>query len=224
MDGVATVNWAMNVAQIPPDRIIIFGQSLGTGVTAGVVEHFAEQGTNFAGVVLVAGFMNIPDLLTTYSIAGYIPVLKPLRAYPTLQNWFKSHLIDRWPSTTRIANFVRLSKRVRLFIVHALDDYEIPCSHSDALFAAAANATIDGGVDMDQLEAMKAKVTIDMGEGAFRTIWKAGEDKIIIEEMMAHGGKLPVYVEWSSEFPEKLLIGLQIITTLLLMQTSVLQY
>src|SRR5450432_3228830 len=55
-DAVATVNWALHVAKVPPQRIIIVGQSLGTGVTSAVVEHFAKAGTEFAGVVLVAAF------------------------------------------------------------------------------------------------------------------------------------------------------------------------
>ncbi|KAH8816401.1 Alpha/Beta hydrolase protein [Xylogone sp. PMI_703] len=186
-DGIAAVNWAIKVAHMPPERVIIFGQSLGTAVTAGVVEHFAQRGTDFAGVILVAGFVNLPDLLTSYSIAGLIPVLSPLKAYPILQNWFKSFIVDRWPSATRIANFVRLSNKVRLFIMHAINDYEIPCWHSDVLFAAAANATTDRGMSLEVLEAMKARSTIDMGEGAFRSTWKADGNKIIVEEMVAYG-------------------------------------
>ncbi|RFU32564.1 hypothetical protein B7463_g3782, partial [Scytalidium lignicola] len=188
IDGVAAVDWAIQVAQIPPDRIVIFGQSMGTAVTAGVIEHFAQRGTDFAGVVLVAGFMNLPDLLTSYSIAGMIPVLTPLKVYPGLQNWFKSYIVDTWPSATRIANFVRLSKKVRLVIMHAIDDYEVPCWHADVLFAAAANATTEEGMNIELFEKTKARTTIDMGEGAFRSTWKAGGNKIIVEEMVAYGG------------------------------------
>jgi abhydrolase domain-containing protein 12 len=56
IDGIAAVNWALEVAKVPADRIVIVGQSLGTGVAAGVVEHFAKEHVDFAGVVLVAGF------------------------------------------------------------------------------------------------------------------------------------------------------------------------
>jgi abhydrolase domain-containing protein 12 len=56
IDGIAAVNWALEIAKVPADRIVIVGQSLGTGVTAGVVEHFAKDHVDFAGVVLVAGF------------------------------------------------------------------------------------------------------------------------------------------------------------------------
>jgi pimeloyl-ACP methyl ester carboxylesterase len=183
----------MNVAQVPADRIVILGQSLGTAVTAGVVEHFAERGTNFAGVVLVAGFTDLPNLLTSYSIAGWVPVLSPLRSYPALYKVFAGYLVDKWLSADRLANFVRLSKKVRLFIIHSKDDYEIPWTQSEGLFAAAVNATTSGGMDLGLIEKMKAKTTVDMGDGAFISTWKAGGNKVIREEIVAYGREYSDY-------------------------------
>jgi abhydrolase domain-containing protein 12 len=189
IDGVATVDWAMKVAKIPSDRIVILGQSLGTAVTAGVVERFAELGVDFAGVVLVAGFTDMPNLLTDYSIAGYIPVLSPLKPYPVLQKLLKKYIVDTWQSATRLANFVRKSRKVRLFIIHSKDDYEIPWFHSEGLFAAAANATTEHGMDAELIAKMKARTTVDMGDGAFISTWKARADKMIREEIVAYGRK-----------------------------------
>jgi len=42
-DALAVVNWALNVASIPPSRILIFSQSLGTAVNTAVAEHYALQ-------------------------------------------------------------------------------------------------------------------------------------------------------------------------------------
>lgn len=189
IDGIAAVDWAMRVAKVPSGRIVILGQSLGTAVTSAVAEHYALKGVEFAGVVVVAAFTDLPNLLTGYSIAGYVPILSPLRRYPSLQKLFISRVIDKWPSAIRLANFVRASKRLRLFIIHARDDYEIPCHHSDALFIATANATTDGGMDVALIEKMKARNTVDMGDGAFISTWKAGGNKIIREEMVAFGGE-----------------------------------
>ncbi|CAD6447830.1 dd4abbea-2081-4c19-b808-f2f55b6d0643 [Sclerotinia trifoliorum] len=186
-DGIAAVDWAMKVAKVPSSRIVVLGQSLGTAVACGVIEHFSLQGIEFAGVVLVAGFTDVSNLLTSYSIAGWIPLLSPLRPYPALQKLFISYLNDKWPSTSRLTNFVKISKRVRLFIIHALDDYEIPWYHSQGLFAAAANGTMDSGIDMELLEKMKARNTINMGDGAFISTWKTGNDKIIRQEVVGHG-------------------------------------
>lgn len=189
-DGVAAVDWAMQVAKVPSDRIVILGQSLGTAVTAGVVERFAERGIDFAGVVLVAGFTDLANLLTSYSIAGWIPLLSPLRPYPALYKLFADHVVDKWMSADRLANFVRLSKRVRLFIIHSKDDYEIPWTQSEGLFAAAANATTDGGMSIELLQKMKARTTIDMGDGAFISTWKAGGNKVVREEIVSYGREL----------------------------------
>jgi len=187
IDGVAAVDWAMRVALVPADRIIILGQSLGTAVTVAVAEHYAKQGINFAGIVLVAGFTNLPGLLLDYSIGGYVPLLSPLKAYPALWKLFSAYLVDTWLSTERLANFVRLSRRMRLFIIHARDDYEIPWTQSEGLFAAAANATTNGSMDIALFEKMKARSTVDMGDGAFISTWKAGGDKIIRQEVLAYG-------------------------------------
>jgi abhydrolase domain-containing protein 12 len=184
---VAAVDWAMQIAQVPASRIVILGQSLGTAVAVAVAEHFAKQGVDFAGVVLVAGFTTLPGLLLDYSIGGYVPLLSPLKRSPALWNIFSAYLVDTWLSTERLGNFVRLSKRMRLFIIHAKDDYEIPWTQSEGLFAAAANATTDGGMSMALFEKMKARSTINMGDGAFISTWKAGGNKIIRQEVVAYG-------------------------------------
>ncbi len=197
-DGISTVNWALNVAKIPPRRIVIIGHSLGTAVTAAVVESFAKNRTEFAGVILISGFTELPTLLTSYAIGGWVPLLAPLRRSPKLQKLFTSYLVDRWPSATRLANFVRISHRVRLFIIHARNDYEIPYVHSDGLFAAAANATTPAGMGAGLLNKMKMRSTVDMGEGAFISTWKAGGNKIIREQIVGYGGKLAQEIRGSN--------------------------
>lgn len=179
----------MQTAKIPSENIVILGQSLGTAVSTAVVEYFSERGVEFAGVVLVAGFTNLPSLLMTYSIGGYLPVLSPLRLFPRLYDMFIYYLVDTWQSTIRLANFVKQSKRVRLCLLHALDDFEIPWAQSEGLFAAAANATIDGGMETSLLEKMKARSTVQIGDGGFISTWNTGNNKIIREEVVPFGCK-----------------------------------
>ena len=181
----------MRVAQVPPERIVILGQSLGTAVTAAVAEHYAKEGVNFAGIVLVAGFTTLIDLLPSYSIAGVLPILSPLKSAPAFMKLWSTYIVDTWSSTTRLANFVRLSKKVRLFIVHAKDDNEIPWTNAEGLFLAAANATTENGMEVSLIEKMKARNTIDMGDGAFISTWKSGDDKIIREEIVSYGRRYP---------------------------------
>lgn len=152
-----------------------------------MAEHYALKGTEFAGVVLISGFTDVPNLLISYSIGGWIPILSPLKVYPRLQKIFRGYVVDKWPSITRLANFVRVSNRVRLFIIHARDDHEIPYANSDRLFAAAANATTSN-MSEELLITMKARNTVDMGNGAFMSTWNSGDNKIIREQVVAHGG------------------------------------
>jgi abhydrolase domain-containing protein 12 len=106
-----------------------------------------------------------------------------------LQKWSMSFIVDSWHSATRLANYVRVSKKVRLFIIHAKNDVHIPYTQSDGLFLAAANATTSVGMDSHLINKMTARATVHMGEGAFIRTWKA-ENKIIREQIVSHGGEL----------------------------------
>lgn len=127
-DGVALVNWILNVAKIPPERIVIVGQSLGTAVSSAVALHFADPGSElipstsaemrplyqsqaapesiiFAGVVLAAPFNSLPTLLLTYQIGGVLPLLLPLRQIPYVSSMFLSQLVDQWPTAERLTAY-----------------------------------------------------------------------------------------------------------------------
>jgi abhydrolase domain-containing protein 12 len=67
LDAIAIVDWATKVAGIPPSRILIFGQSLGTAVSIAISEHFALQSPPvvFTGTVLVAPFVDVATLMAT---------------------------------------------------------------------------------------------------------------------------------------------------------------
>ena len=190
VDGITTVKWALDIAKIPPERIVIIGHSLGTQVTSAVVESFAEKGIEFAGVILISGFTDMATLLTSYAVGGWLPLLAPFRQYSALQACYAGFLVDKWHSGKRLANFVRASKRLRLTIIHAKDDYEIPYRNSEALFAVAANATTSTGMDLNLFNKMKARGTVDMGNGAFISTWKAGNNKVIREQIILYGGEL----------------------------------
>lgn len=192
-DGITLVDWAMNIAGIPPERIILFGQSLGTAVAAAVAEHFIlESQTEFAGIVLVASFSDIPTLMTTYAVGGIIPILSPLRPYPTLQKFFANHIQETWNSAARVENLVRRSRNLDLRLIHARNDFDIPWTHSTTMFHAAANGTSELGMSNKQIDS--AKTVEELGEGAFVWHWKAGNTrgeglKKIKLEVVQHGGK-----------------------------------
>ncbi|KAL7269156.1 hypothetical protein RUND412_008195 [Rhizina undulata] len=176
-DGLSAVDWAIK-AGVSPDRIALVGQSLGTAVTFGVAERLAtdpENPTEVGAVVSIAGFSDMRTLILTYTIAGFFPILSPLRPYPSLQKFFSNFVLETWNSTERVKSLVRASKNLKLIILHAYNDFEIPWAHSDALFRAAASATSDeefhepqGSIQIDKL-----KQRTDFGEESYRSSWPA---------------------------------------------------
>ncbi|KAL8682623.1 MAG: hypothetical protein Q9186_001310 [Xanthomendoza sp. 1 TL-2023] len=187
-DGVAAVQWAMDVARIPPERIVLVGQSLGTAVAAAVAEHFVRVSQiEFAGVVLIAAFSDMPTLLLTYSIKGFLPILSPLRPYPKLQRFFSDHLRDKWHTSARIASFVRKSRKVNLHLIHSKDDFDISWKHSESLFYTAANATSTLGLTSKQIDAVKFRR--DLGEGGSLESWNDGGSRKISKQIVKYGGR-----------------------------------
>lgn len=193
-DGIALVNWAMNVARVPSNRIMILGQSLGAAVATAVAEHFVvERQVEFSGIVLVAAFTDIPTLILSYSIGGLIPILSPLRPYPVLQNFFAKRVQDTWKTKERLANLVRKSKNVDVTLIHSQDDFEIPWQHSENLFYAATNATTEQGDEARHIST--GKYNEDFGDAGWSREWIAKGHtyrniKLIRLEVVRHGGKL----------------------------------
>lgn len=84
-DASAVVEWALQVAGIPPSRIILLGHSLGTAVVSGVAERYAIKGVEFTGIVLVAGLSDLVSIMTQYRVGGLVPVLGPFAAWPAVR-------------------------------------------------------------------------------------------------------------------------------------------
>lgn len=140
------------------------GQSLGTAVTAAVAERFSfgspdpaalqpaiKDPEPFAGVILLASFSNLPSLIESYSFKGITPpVLKPLMGYPRVQSWVMDHIVDHWDTAARVARLTGVGptakndsksgydkRALNLYIIHALDDVEIPYYEGRRVWTAA---------------------------------------------------------------------------------------
>jgi abhydrolase domain-containing protein 12 len=176
-DGVALVNWALHTAHIPPERIVILGQSLGTAVASGVIHHFATHPHDpvslslnptpspptrpterviFAGVILVASFAYLPTLLQTYSMGG-LPILAPVRFFAPLRTFLEYLVVDRWNTAGRLAGYHRAVRGApsRLALIHAINDADIPWWHSRDLFCGVVEAA---GQDAGQRDDERAQV------------------------------------------------------------------
>ena len=180
----------MKTAGVPSERIVLFGQSLGTAVVSGVAELCAGDGHEFAGIVIIAGFSTLPTMLTGYRISGYFPVFGPFQWVPLTSRWLQALIYEKWPSEDRLARVVKQTKtRLRLTFIHAKNDKDIPCHESDKLFRSAAIATVSGGLDSVDFETKKEKVTTNWEKGAFQAVWRAEPNIVIHQEQFLHGGR-----------------------------------
>ncbi|ELR03358.1 hypothetical protein VC83_01661 [Pseudogymnoascus destructans] len=192
LDALAVADWAMNVASIPSCRILIFAQSMGTAVSIAVSKHLALQHPPvvFAGTILVAPFVDVATLVATYRVAGTIPVLAPLAKLPLLFNYLQRFIQDKWLSKDNIAQYVRANEvngeMYRLTIIHAEDDYDIPCHHTPTIFWHVVNASVYSGISCDELEARKLESKVDLGAAGSVMEWRA-ENGVIREEILKTG-------------------------------------
>lgn len=94
-----------------PDRIVVFGRSLGAGIAAGL-----QEANEAAGMILESTFSSVPDLAA--------------ELYP----WLPARWLSRYRYET-IARLPRLT--LPLLIVHSRNDEIIPFSHGQRLYEAA---------------------------------------------------------------------------------------
>lgn len=198
-DALTVAKFAMNDAGIPPERIVVFAQSLGTAVGISLAHHLALQSppTLFAGMVLVAPFANVELLTETYKIAGTIPLLSPIAFFPKALALLNKFILSKWPSKDTLAALIRHCEQLKLggrehkydiTLIHAEDDYDIPWIHSDVLFWHAANATREPktGFSFDSFQVVKEQQKSLLGAGGWEVEWK-GKAGVIREQITKHG-------------------------------------
>jgi pimeloyl-ACP methyl ester carboxylesterase len=210
-DGVALVNFVLDLG-IPPERIVLLGQSLGTQVASAVSLHFAspaesarllppaetefnaaalatlpsrKEPVTFASVILAASFPSLPKLLKVYRLGGLVPLLSPLRVYPTIQNFVLRFIHECWRTSDRLAALVAASAKqdlpLNLQIMHAANDYDISWRMGDENFKAcvAALREVDGGD-------VEVKAVGDWGETIKKDV-KVGNTKVSWQLLMSGG-------------------------------------
>jgi len=112
-DGDAAVAFLVNKQNIRAERIILYGHSLGTAITADV----ASRG-NFGAVVLESGFSSASSVAST--------------ALPWLPRWLHFLSKNRFESARKLTNV-----RSPILIAHGDPDQTIPTNEARLLFASA---------------------------------------------------------------------------------------
>ncbi|KAK3672224.1 hypothetical protein LTR78_007977 [Recurvomyces mirabilis] len=191
-DATAVVEWALHVAKVPPERIVIYSQSMGTAVNAAIMEHYAQQYPPivFKGHILTAPFVDVPTLVSTYSVAGTVPILGPLKRFPILFDYLKSFIKDNWSTKNRVASYVRTNEQngqpYKLTLLHGEDDYDIPWTHTPVIFWHAVNATRSEKVSFEDFEKIKDESKVDLGYAGSLVECKT-KTGVIREEILKYG-------------------------------------
>jgi len=117
LDAQAAWQYLIEKRNTPPDKIVVFGRSLGGAVAADLAGRVARAAfTAPAALILEATFTSIPDM--------------GARIYP----WLPIRLLCRYRYNT-LARLERM--RCPVLIAHSRDDEMIPFEHGRKLFAAA---------------------------------------------------------------------------------------
>jgi fermentation-respiration switch protein FrsA (DUF1100 family) len=107
----AAYDWLAEIQQVPPERILLFGRSLGGGVVTDLARRRPHR-----ALVLCSTFSSMPDMAT--------------RLFPFLPG--------RWLMHNQFDNLAKISHcRRPVFITHSSGDQLIPISQAERLFAAA---------------------------------------------------------------------------------------
>jgi fermentation-respiration switch protein FrsA (DUF1100 family) len=113
-DAVAAYNYLTDVAELDPDEIVIYGESLGTGVAS-----YLSQIVPSAGLILQSGFLSLQRIGSEH--------LPPLKAYPS---WLFPQ-----PNLDNLA--VVKQNHPPLLIIHGFKDVTVPFAHAEELYKHA---------------------------------------------------------------------------------------
>jgi abhydrolase domain-containing protein 12 len=129
-DARTAFDWLVTQGKKPQD-ILIIGNSLGTGVSAQLGAQLAAENISPRGIVLLSPFSSIHEVLETYHMFGFIPLMKPISIIPGAAQIVKRAVVHRFDTLKAVPNITS-----SVLIAHAENDWDIPDLHSDILFQA----------------------------------------------------------------------------------------
>jgi abhydrolase domain-containing protein 12 len=192
LDATAVVEWAVHTAKIPAERVILFGQSLGSAVALHLYEVLALQNTprpvKVAGLVLVSPFTSTSAAATHYRIAGCMPTLRPVSWCGPLFRCLARRVVCRWDNMECIINLVRNAGEYNITFIHADDDGRVPVEHTEQLFRTAVGAALEDDIlSQAALDKLMRDSRIGYGEGGWIATVKTAKGPIRME-IPKHGG------------------------------------
>ena len=123
VDARAVWKYATEQRKVPPERIVLYGASLGGGVAIRLASELCEAGTPPAGLMLRSTFTSLTD------VAGFHFPWLPVRLL----------LVERYPSTERIPIVT-----CPILHIHGARDKIIPIQYGQRLFNTAPEKSKSG--------------------------------------------------------------------------------
>jgi len=122
-DARVVWNYVTQDRQVSPERVILFGESLGGAVATRLASELARDGIEPAGLILSSTFSSMSDVVAWH--------------YPYLPLWCL--LLDRYPSSDRIAEVT-----CPVIVLHGKRDDFVPIEFGRKLFAQAPGKSASG--------------------------------------------------------------------------------
>ncbi|KAF2659246.1 alpha/beta-hydrolase [Lophiostoma macrostomum CBS 122681] len=219
-DGISLTSYLLTTLQHPADRTVLLGQSMGTVIASATALYFASPSTSalpptiahpsplpnsataFAGVILISPFPDLPELLQSYKISGFIPVLAPLKGYPKIANYLSSKIIDTWPTLPRLQALLTASAAsktpVHISILHARNDPDISFRLSEAVYAGLETLFLgdENVVASEERRTIHGGERVKRGAFAYRSVEDGDRMRSVELEIVRYGGHNEV-VGWS---------------------------
>lgn len=219
-DAISLLSYLSTTLNHPSTRTVLLGQSLGTAVTSAAALYYADPSSphlptnlthisplpkthpGFAGLVLVAPFADLATLLETYKIGGFIPILKPLRAYTRIAKFLLGRIVDHWRTLPRLRALITLTAAeknpLRLTLLHARNDGDIDFRQSEALFQPLQSTMLaeEGVSAREERRSIHGGERVKRGAFAYKKVEDARGERVVELEIVRFGGHNEV-VGWT---------------------------
>ncbi|KAF9815975.1 hypothetical protein IEO21_04302 [Rhodonia placenta] len=141
LDAYAAWTWLIEQGARSHD-VLIYGHSLGTGVAGKLGSRLARENVKPRGIVLTAPFSSLSSVVETYNIFGF-PVLQPLQQFAWGRKLIKRLTIEEYNTLSVIREF-----NVPTLIAHAVNDFDVPHTHSRTLLDHLLDPLLPPAVDL----------------------------------------------------------------------------
>ena len=159
-DAIATFEYLVNVKKVSPQKIILVGHSLGSGVATFLAQTMSMRkqkskkgGVDWTpgGLMLLAAYASIPDAAMGYPI---VPLLKPFSFHALTTYYVKKFVNEKWDSESNMRNVT-----CPILLMHGSRDIEIPLWQTKALFVSALAGRQERRIHESSSSSHNAKVS-----------------------------------------------------------------